>query len=590
MADTKIRFQAEGLQGIHSDMSILVQDARNLSSIFEESSSRVVEQLREQIKLLKERNSLSGQNINSTTSSSVSPSMNMDDFKYSLRDLTSKIDEFIEIIRSEGLKLNDATIEGLKGTTSQNVTGTREPSMSDTSKFWSGYARSSMFSAINAGFSSMADAISAENPFLYEQQRNRTIGSTISGLTAPLAMLGPYGMLAALLGTAVGGFINLQSAENEQGYKQIASSDRSRSRMARLLGGNPGDYLSYARDLKGYVYGLKNEEALSLSAEAILSSGNILDKESLNRILGSTRAFDISSSDISSLIRSQRGSGQDSIVTLGRLFGGLQSAGLSSSEANIQIAEYLKILVGLNQSQLDTLGEINQEGNMDLLMRLTAVTGPGQANRVGRISQNFDQSISSPRSPQIQAAIYQAIKEVNPNASYLDVRRIQDEGLAANPEVAKSLMEVISRISGENYDQTILNMQGFFGGKIQDNEALYQAYFGKGNRSFENIAKSLTPDQIATKGKQQTSILAQADATEEQAKIVQYGRNILEKVSDALATSIENAKLTDALDSLSSEIDSYSKAIRKSRQNIENKDFWARERQDYHAAHGSGMF
>lgn len=572
MADTKIKFQAEGLDSIHKDLVTLVEDAKSLSSVFESSGEKVLGNLKQQIDLLNERNSLlrQGANIGFVGGQNQTP-LNTDDLEFPLRDLTSKFDVLIELLSTRGLNLSDSTIEQLRGSASRGSSGaagtSREPE-TDTQKFWKNYVKSSIFSALNTGFSSWSDAIQAENPYLYSQQRMKSIGSTIAGITGPLAALGPYGILAALAGTTIGGFMNLGATENMEGYKQLVSSERSRSRMVRLQGGkSPYDYLDYARDLGGYLFGYKNEEALSLSANSIVANGGRLDKKTLFNLLGASRAFDISSAELDSLIRSQRGSGLGAVETLGSLFGGLRSAGLSEDQTNVQIAEYLRVLVGLNQSQLDTLGKLNQEGNIDLIMRLTNVTGPGQSQRVNRLANTFDQSISNPSTPQLRAMIYQAIKGVNPSASYLDVRRIQDEGLAANPEVAKSLMETISKVSGGNYDQTILNLQGFLGGKIQDVETLYDAYLGKGRTLTKSIA-NLTSEQISKKGMTSVSNIQMADAATEQAKIYQYTQGLMAKMDEALADSIKKADLLSTFNQFKSDVESLSIAIRKVTQKV----------------------
>lgn len=568
MADTKIRFQAEGLESIHSDMSILVQDARNLSSIFETSSLRVVEGLKEQIKLLRERNSLSGGTMVQTgpTTSTTVP-LDFDSLAFPLKDLTSKLNDFIEKLETGGLSLNSSTIESLKKEDPKSVS--REGIASSVSSGWRGYGRSLLFNAANEGISLFGQSIRADNPYLYEQQRNRAIGGFISSASAGLAFIPYIGPLLALLGVGIGGAMNLSSTMNEEGYRQIASSERSRSRMARLLGGNPRDYLNYARDLGGYAYGYRNEESLSTASDAIYASGKNVDREIIRGILGASRAFDISTFDVTSLIRSQRGSGQDPISTIGRLFGSLRSSGFSEDQATVQLSDYLKELVSLNQRQLDQFGKSNSPENINTISRLLrAGSELGQevsSQRVNSIAQSIQSSLAAPTSPAIEALVISAISELNPNAGLFDIKKIQ-ENLLGNPEELSSVFRKFNEFSGGNRDYRLLGLKSIFKGlSSADIELLDNAYKGGNQEEFLSLLNrfSLSSEQIRSKGSSQTSSIELSGAITEQFKLNLYGEKILTSIDKSLEKSIEGAGLFNSLKKLSDGLGSLGEVLDK---------------------------
>ena len=103
MADTKIKFSVEGMQSLHQAFQDILNDSKALSVVWAEHGASVVESLKEQIELLKERNSIASQQ----SSNSISQ------FQGGSSQELTEISSIVQSWRTEGILIHKDSLDTL---------------------------------------------------------------------------------------------------------------------------------------------------------------------------------------------------------------------------------------------------------------------------------------------------------------------------------------------------------------------------------------------------------------------------------------------------------------------------------------------
>lgn len=491
MADAKIRFQVEGMESIHSGLEQLKRDAESLSSVFETHNATITSQLKEQLQLLKERNTLLNPTVPPPTTPGQTGSKGSDDEKgLLLRDLTQRIDSLITVLTNQGIRLTDETISRLGGGMGPQPNSGEGGGLFGN-RFSRGLTRQFAMGMLTSGIDNVYNAAVSGIWSPTEAARNialrKTVGSGVQALGGTLMMIpNPYTMVAGALLYGGSAIFNYNSEERARALQLFESSSQQRARMSSLYGYNPSVWAGkMGSQFGGAGLGFPLAEALGRISDYTVARGGPLSYPTGNFLLALERAFSLSSGDISSLERSYRTSpmNQDDLgwKSVASLYENLRGAGVSEGRLRVSMSDYLKTLVTLNQAQVDRLGKIDQSmatQNIAFIGQLASVA-PTQIEKIGQISSTLDSQIN-PTNPYQSALLYASIRNNYGNVSLWETERLKSEGLVQNPELLRSLFQTANSWAGGNQDLAKLilykDLLSQYGLNPQDIDILYKTY------------------------------------------------------------------------------------------------------------------
>lgn len=204
--------------------------------------------------------------------------------------------------------------------------------------------------------------------------------------------------------------------------QEAEQRDISKHRFIAATGGSAG-YGSFTR------IGLKDAESYEklanyYPANVYLGRNDLLFE----------KGFNVSSGIIDSLLRSfrediarQMGAsvvGVDFLRGLSQEYG---KGGIEWKEVRGYSEDYLKILVELNQKQLETTGETNSLINGNIIQGIASLDKKfGDPTILGRVIQGIENGLVQARSPQIEALQYYALSQANPGASLWEMQMMKE--------------------------------------------------------------------------------------------------------------------------------------------------------------------
>lgn len=227
--------------------------------------------------------------------------------------------------------------------------------------------------------------------------------------------------------------------------------------------------------------GLSSAEAFEKQAQYIKSNANL----GRNDILFE-KGFNLNGGILSSLLESTR---RDRLITReGREAkienGGYTASGigvnyLNSLTSNIPTKEvraysedYLRILVDLNQQQLEETGETNASINGGVIASIASLGDKLENPRtLSQIINGLKSGLTQANSPQLEALQYYTLSQINPNASLWDLQRMRE-----NPFAKENLPYmrdyILNLMSIGNEDEAKFNVMSAFGLTANQTEEL----------------------------------------------------------------------------------------------------------------------
>lgn len=226
--------------------------------------------------------------------------------------------------------------------------------------------------------------------------------------------------------------------------------------------------------------GLSLEEAYKKQAQYIRKNVNLNFQD-----LAFEKAFNLSSSSILSLLRSTRNEQNQNISSsqLGVNFlNDIVSVGGDKNAVRAYSEDYLKLLVDINEKQLEATGQVNTTLNSKVASGISGLSEAFKDTRVleGVIS-NVYRGLTTANSPQVEALQYHVLQNMNPNANLWDLQKMRNDPFGTlardengNPikgsegqylvDMVKYLYSIGSNQNGEGY----MNVANVLGLKASD--------------------------------------------------------------------------------------------------------------------------
>lgn len=177
-------------------------------------------------------------------------------------------------------------------------------------------------------------------------------------------------------------------------------------------------------------FGLDTAEGTDLALKIAQSRG-FSGGLGINSFMGVSKAFNI---DESSLLRTEKRAGYESsggaMGVLSTLYSYLNSSGALKDGDTTKIVKLLEIQNSLSEEQLK-VSETLDTGRVSSVISAFQKLGGRYAdpNRAGDAINTLNSSLINPGNEYQQAANYAALQKLNPNASFLDMKMMEEQGV-----------------------------------------------------------------------------------------------------------------------------------------------------------------
>lgn len=227
--------------------------------------------------------------------------------------------------------------------------------------------------------------------------------------------------------------------------------------------------------------GLSSAEAFEKQAQYIKSNANL----GRNDILFE-KGFNLNSGTLSSLLESTR---RDRLITSKGREAKIENGGYTASgiginylnsltssiptkEVRAYSEDYLRILVDLNQKQLEEVGETNASINGGIIASIASLGDKLENPRtLSQVINGLKSGLTQANSPQLEALQYYTLSQINPNASLWDLQRMRE-----NPFAKENLPYmrdyILNLMSIGNEDEAKFNVMSAFGLTANQTEEL----------------------------------------------------------------------------------------------------------------------
>lgn len=265
----------------------------------------------------------------------------------------------------------------------------------------------------------------------------------------------------------------------EKGYNLSSGTIDSLLRSTRQEYGR--DY-TYVENLQGMIAEAKKMAKLE---EEYNNKNKEGDKKSINNFnykisiddvkYSAKEAIDIFERELD---RAQQNIPRERITESGSVLGEhfLQSlsknGNINNADVRAYSEDYLRILVDLNQRQLELTGETNSVLNSDIVTNIAKLdTHFGDPTILSRVVSSLQNGLIQANSPQIEAMQYWAMREANPNASIWQMQLMKENPFGEESRgYLSNFLEGLLRTG--NKDDAKFNIQHTFGLSAHQTEYL----------------------------------------------------------------------------------------------------------------------
>lgn len=209
--------------------------------------------------------------------------------------------------------------------------------------------------------------------------------------------------------------------------------------------------------------GLSTAEALRKQSEYRRANVNLSGSD-----LEFEKGFGISGGGMSSLLQSTRNDVSNDMYSSGQL-GARYLSYLTASIAPRQVRsyseEYLKILVDLNQQQLEQVGYTNSLVNSEIVQGIAKLDDSFQNPAVlQRVVSSLQSGLMNANSPQLEALQFSSLQKIKPNASYFELLKARENPFSSeNSEYLNEYLKDLSSIGTDEDGQGFMNVASAFG-------------------------------------------------------------------------------------------------------------------------------
>lgn len=504
--DTKIRFTVDGVNQLHQEFQKILTDSQSLTKEWEAQGTAIVQSLKEQLELLKTRNSLARpSSVPSTPTGGASTAI-----ATSQGQSVEDIEQALESVVTDGLRLSSETLKELadmlKSTSTPTGGGAEgggerpRPSTGGGAEGDGGESKEGTFIRTVGRFAlnNVLNPVQSNDPARSLLGIGSNLGSAMMQSGNPYAMAG-------------GAALSLISGIATARYGRVADIAPTGAEAARMFGGSWEEYS--VRNRLYEEFGLGAKEALQRRIELARSMGRQNLGENLYESTLWEQTTSLGQQDILSLARSARGDERFGVDrNLSILIGNLTRSGISNEKIQTQMSEYLREIVNLNQTQVQQFGVANT-GQNTALYNMIAKAFPKETSAspefAGRIAGSLYRGLASPKTPQTQALRWEAIRQANPNASWFDVKMMMEDPLGTEASLTDRERRQRQRAT-QNYLNLLWKAGGDWGGRALlmqqefDFSANVAGRLAKGDRlDFTQFMKELEKDKTSESKKKE---------------------------------------------------------------------------------------
>lgn len=207
--------------------------------------------------------------------------------------------------------------------------------------------------------------------------------------------------------------------------------------------------------------GLSTAEALRKQSEYKRANVNLSSSD-----LEFEKGFGISGGGMSSLLQSTRNDVSNDMYTSGQMgarYLSYLTSAISPRQVRSYSEEYLKILVDLNQQQLEQVGYTNSLVNSEIVQGIAKLDDSFQNPAVlQRVVSSLHSGLMNANSPQLEALQFSSLQKIKPNASYFELLKARENPFSA--ENAGYLNEYLKDLSSIGTDEEgFMNVASAFG-------------------------------------------------------------------------------------------------------------------------------
>lgn len=207
--------------------------------------------------------------------------------------------------------------------------------------------------------------------------------------------------------------------------------------------------------------GLSTSEALKKQSEYRRANVNLSSSD-----LEFEKGFGISGGGMSSLLQSTRNDVSNDMYSSGQMgarYLSYLTSAISPKQVRSYSEEYLKILVDLNQQQLEQVGYTNSLVNSEIVQGIAKLDDSFQNPAVlQRVISSLQSGLMNANSPQLEALQFSSLQKIKPNASYFELLKARENPFSA--ENSGYLNEYLKDLSSIGTDEEgFMNVASAFG-------------------------------------------------------------------------------------------------------------------------------
>ena len=328
--------------------------------------------------------------------------------------------------------------------------------------------------------------------------------------------------------------------------KSAEKLDNSTSQFYAVTGEYAGDELGEFNNI-----GLSTAEAYLKKSQYARSNANYKSSD-----LSFEKGFGLDEGTMSSLLRSTRNDVSSDLLSSGQI-GAKYLSYLTASVAPKQVRsysdEYLKILVDINQQQLEQVGYTNSLVNGEIIQGIAKLDDSFQNPAVlQKVVSGLQSGLQNANSPQMEALQFMTLSQINPNASLHELQKMKENPFSSeNPEYLNQMLKNLD-LGDENL--SYFNVARQFNISNTLSERILKGARAKWEKGemfygtdFKDIQKQYDIEQEAINS---TSIMQRSNAKTEDV-FAKMGTPMMEAMDSALSKMGEGLKsFNNFLDSM----------------------------------------
>lgn len=277
--------------------------------------------------------------------------------------------------------------------------------------------------------------------------------------------------------------------------------------------------------------GLSNAQAYQKQAQYIRSNVRLNREDLLFE-----KGFGLSSETLSSLLQSTRNEQNQNVSSsrLGADYLGFLTTTTNRNTVRAYSEEYLKLLVDINQRQLDVAGQTNTAVNGKIITGISGLSDTFKdPNVLSGVITKVYQGLTTANSPQVEALQYEVLGRMNPNANLWELEKLRQDPFSDGGEYLKNFITELSSIGRpeEGYFNVATQFGMQAGKPVEDLvNGIREGRF-KTTEELRNAFNKAKGFNIQNEAGSSTSILQQSTADTE---------NLYAKLGLPLATGLAN--------------------------------------------------